>query len=83
MGAKKRIIKIPKRVTIKCPFCSNPNRLDVPEDKLINSFECKNKSCKQIIKTPITQCCIICAFSKTKCPYNLKVQARAKGLELR
>lgn len=82
MGAKKRILKIPKRVTIKCPFCSKPNRVEVSEN-LINSLECKNKSCKQTIKTPITQCCIICAFSKTKCPYNLKVQAKAKGLELR
>ena len=81
MGARKRILKIPKRVTIKCPNCNYKNRLDVPENELLNSFECKN--CKQLIKTPTVQCCIICAFSKTKCPYNLKIQARAKGLELR
>jgi len=79
--AKKRIQKIPKRVTLKCPFCDKNNRIDVPEQGTIHSLECRH--CKQLIKTPMTQCCIICAFTKTKCPYNLKVEANAKGLQLR
>jgi hypothetical protein len=81
MGAKKRIQKIPKRATIKCPSCHSSNRLEVPLDRIINSFECS--SCKQTIKTPISDCCIICAFSNKKCPTNLKIEAKAKGLELR
>ncbi len=78
---KKIFQKIPKRANIKCPHCSNINRINVPEDSLITSIECKK--CKQTITTPIMKCCIICAFSNTKCPYNLKVGAKAKGLILR
>jgi len=78
--AKKKFLKIPKRIDIKCPNCDYIMRLEVREDNLINSVECKN--CKNIIKTPVTQCCIICAFSDKKCPPNLKIEAKAKGLVL-
>jgi len=78
---RKKILKIPKRVSVKCPCCEKINRLQVPLAGTINSFECK--SCKQIIKPPITQCCVICAFTKTKCPLSLRIEANAKGLELR
>lgn len=81
MGAKKRIQKIPKRVTVKCPKCSANMRLEVPLEGIINSFECK--SCKEKIITPISDCCIICAFSNKKCPLNLRIEAKAKNLELR
>jgi hypothetical protein len=79
--ARRKFLKIPKRVDIKCPKCDYINRLDVPEGRILNSFECKK--CKELIKTPITQCCIICAFSKKKCSLNSKIEAKARGLILR
>jgi phage FluMu protein Com len=81
MGAKKRIQKIPKVVNVKCPKCSAINRLNVPADTLINFLQCRK--CKEITTTPITSCCIICAFTKYKCPTNLLIEAKAKGLEVR
>ncbi len=81
MGRKKTFIKIPKRVDVKCPKCDSINRLQVPDQGTINSFQCNN--CSQLIRPPITQCCIICAFSDKKCPLNSKIEAHAKGLGLR
>jgi len=79
--AKKKYLKVPRKVNVKCPKCSSINRLDIPEDRLINSFSCKQ--CKETIITPISSCCIICAFSNKKCLTNLKIEAKAKNLELR
>jgi len=79
--AKKRFLNVPKRIDVKCPNCDKINRLDVPQEGIINSFECKE--CKNNVKTPITQCCIICAFSDKKCPLNSKIEAKSKGLVLR
>jgi hypothetical protein len=79
--AKKRFIKIPKRIDVKCYDCDYINRLEVPENDTIHQFECKN--CKKIIRAPVTQCCIICAFTDKKCSLNSKIEARAKGLMLR
>jgi peptide subunit release factor 1 (eRF1) len=81
MGARKRVQKIPQRVTLKCPKCHASNRVEVPLDRIINSFQCKN--CKEEIRTPISSCCVICAFSNKKCPTNLLIEAKAKNLEVR
>lgn len=78
---RKRVVKIPRRANVKCPKCSAINRLNVPEENIINFFQCKN--CKEIISTPASSCCIICAFSDKKCPLNLKIEAKAKNLEIR
>jgi hypothetical protein len=79
--AKKRIQKIPKLVNIKCPFCDYKMRLNVPIDRSIQSTECK--SCEQLIRTPLTQCCVVCAFSDKKCPSTLIIEAKLEGLEIR
>ncbi|HVY01180.1 MAG TPA: hypothetical protein VHA12_00235 [Candidatus Nanoarchaeia archaeon] len=81
MGRKKTTIKVPKVVTITCPNCLTKQRSLVNPESTISSFTCKE--CKQLIRTPITQCCIVCAFSGKKCPYSIKMQAHSKGLELR
>jgi Zn ribbon nucleic-acid-binding protein len=81
MGRKKKFVKIPKRVSVKCPNCETMNGLKVVPGESIQQFECKN--CKQITRNPITQCCIICAFTDRKCPVNLKIEAHTKGLEVR
>lgn len=78
---RKRVLKIPKTVTIKCPFCEKNTRFKVEVNSGIQSIEC-NK-CKQIINTPASQCCVICAFSDKKCPYSLAEEANAKGLKIR
>jgi ssDNA-binding Zn-finger/Zn-ribbon topoisomerase 1 len=78
---KKRIQKIPSRVNVKCPKCGKNNRLEVPRDRLVNFLQCKH--CKEITTTPFASCCIVCAFSKYKCPTNLLIEAKAKNLEVR
>ena len=81
MGRKKSVIKIPLQVIIKCPFCENKMKIKVPANSSVHSLECKK--CKQMIQTPITKCCLICAFSNKKCPDELLQEAHAKGLEIR
>jgi len=80
MGRKK-VIRIPKTATIKCPLCGARSRIRVEHDKQIYFFECKK--CKQRIETPQMRCCIICAFSNKKCVPSLTAEARQKGLEIR
>jgi len=80
MGRKKIIQKIPKAVIIKCPHCSANFRVKNNSEGVF-SVECRK--CKQKILTPITQCCIICAFSDKRCSNSLLIEAKAKNLEIR
>jgi Zn ribbon nucleic-acid-binding protein len=79
--ARKKTMKIPKRVSVKCPNCSGKKRVEVSAEKGMNYFDCEG--CGQNVKTPITKCCIICAFSDKKCPSSLVMEAKIKKLELR
>ncbi|MSS74134.1 hypothetical protein EXS72_00635 [Candidatus Pacearchaeota archaeon] len=79
--AKKRIQKIPKNVILKCPSCSGKNKAIVSIDISPQSFICPK--CNFDVKNPLTQCCVICAFSDKKCPRTLFMEARVKGFELR
>jgi len=81
MGRKKSIIKIAKSATIHCPFCDKKFRIDMPQDGIINKVECKK--CKQEIRSPITKCCVICAFSDKPCSASSIMEAKIKGLEIR
>jgi len=81
MGRKKTYLKVPLHATIKCPHCSATSKRKVPEDSSPQYFDCDK--CNTRTQTPITGCCIICAFTKKKCVPTLKMQARMKGLELR
>lgn len=56
------------KTTIKCPFCEKRQRVLVPEDKCLVTHECKY--CKKTIIPPVHNCCIICAYSKIKCPVS-------------
>jgi len=79
--AKKRIVKIPKTATIKCPFCGKGTRMDVSSDKNVYFLDCGK--CKQRIETPQSKCCLVCAFSKKRCPASLMREAQMKELEIR
>jgi hypothetical protein len=79
--AKKRIMKIPKTVVLVCPNCQGKNKAKVDIENCPQSFICPK--CEQQVKNPITQCCVICAFSGRKCPRSLYMEAKVKGLELR
>ncbi len=80
MGRKK-IIKIPNSYTILCPICNKKSRIKIiNKEQSFQTFKCKK--CKQIIKAPITYCCILCAYSSKKCPVNLLLEANAKKLEI-
>lgn len=79
MGAKKSVQKIPKKVILICPHCKKGTTANVCVDFSPQKYECPK--CKQEVVTPITSCCVVCAFSKskTKCPRELYMKARARG----
>ena len=81
MVSKKRIIKIPKVVSIKCLHCSVISKRKVPLDSSPQLFICDK--CNREMRTPITSCCVICAFSGKKCAPSLIMEAKVKGLEIR
>lgn len=81
MGRRKSVVRIPDIVTLKCPHCGKGSRAKVSIDVCPQAFTCDK--CKQEVRTPITSCCLICAYSKTKCPRTLLAEARVKGLEIR
>lgn len=78
---RKKIIKIPKSVIIKCPKCNSNSRLKVDGDRSPQFFECKK--CKEIINTPVSKCCIICSYSNKKCPSSLFMEAFSKKLKIK
>ena len=79
--ARKRVIKIPKLASIKCLHCGEISKRKVPMDSSPQYFDCDK--CGQRTQTPITSCCIICAFTGKKCAPSLLMEARAKGLEIK
>lgn len=78
---RKRVMKIPKNVMLKCPLCLEKSKAIVSDERCPQQFTCPK--CNQLVRNPITQCCVICAFSNKKCPYSLKMEAAVKGLEIR
>ena len=81
MGRKKTFIKIAKTANIKCNSCQAISKRKVPEDSSPQYFDCDK--CHSRMQTPITSCCIICAYTNAKCVPSLKMEAKIKGLELR
>jgi len=80
MGRKKSVIKIPANVKIKCPHCNQNNQVAFTKE---GTFNLQCKKCKEMILTPINQCCLICAFSNKKCYTRLMMEAHTKNLEVR
>ena len=78
---KKRVINIPKNAKIKCPNCGFVRLRKIPIDNSPQYFDCDK--CSYRLQTPITSCCIICAFTNKKCVPTLLMEARAKNLEVR
>ncbi len=78
---KKRVQKIPKQAILVCPFCSEKNKARVSIENCPQSFVCPK--CEKEVKNPIARCCVICAFSKSKCPRTLYMEAKVRRLELR
>ena len=79
--ARKKIQKIPKNVMLKCPSCSGKSKAIVSVDNCPQQFICPK--CDFEVRSPLTQCCVICAFSGKSCPRTLLMEAKVKGLELR
>lgn len=79
--AKKRQVKIPASCTVRCPHCSKNSRVSLQEDTFLGRLECKK--CHKLIQTPPAYCCVVCAFSKKKCPQSLVQEAKMKGLEIK
>jgi len=78
---RKRIIRIPKTASVKCPHCSQVSRVSVPQNASLPFLDCRK--CEQKITTPLASCCIICAFSNKNCSRSLMMEAHTKQLELR
>lgn len=81
MGRRKSVMNIAKNAKIKCPNCSAISLRKIPIDSSPQYFDCDK--CNNRIKTPITGCCIICAFTDKKCVPSSLMEARAKGLEVK
>ncbi len=81
--AKKRIVRIPKSYTLKCPQCQKNSRALASIENSPQGYQCPK--CNKEIKTPITSCCVICAYDhkQRKCPRNYYMEARIKGLEMK
>ncbi|MEW6222899.1 MAG: GDCCVxC domain-containing (seleno)protein [Candidatus Hadarchaeota archaeon] len=56
---------------IRCPSCGHIQKIEVPQTSCLQFYKC-NK-CGRIISTPKGSCCVICAYSDTKCPVSAKV----------
>lgn len=76
-------MKVPKSYIIKCPLCKKNTRAQTDINNSPQKYTCPK--CDGEVLTPITTCCIICANDKKgrKCPRNLYMEARARGLEMR
>jgi len=83
MGAKKRIQKIPEKIILVCPYCKKGTVAKVSLEFSPQKYECPK--CRQEVRTPITECCIICSYSKsgTKCPRELYMKAKANNWTMR
>ena len=81
MGRKKTVMKMPKQMTLMCPHCKEKNKANVSIDICPQSFTCPK--CNAEVKTPLTQCCVLCAYSNKPCPRTLYMNAKAKGLEIK
>lgn len=79
--SRKRIIKLPKTVMLKCPLCLEESKAIVDIENCPQSYTCPK--CEALVRNPITKCCVICAFSNKKCPSSLVMEAKIKGLEIR
>ena len=81
MGRKKIFVRLPKLASINCLHCGKKSRRKVPFDSSPQYFDCDK--CGQRTKTPMTQCCVICAFTEKKCAPTLRMKAMANGLSIK
>jgi hypothetical protein len=81
MGRRKTTVKISKTAIIKCSNCGEKSKRKVPLDASPQYFDCDK--CNFRMQTPINACCIICAFTNTKCAPSLLMEAKMKGLEVK
>ncbi len=78
---RKRVIKILSNAKINCPICNASSLRKVPMDASPQYFDCDK--CNARTKSPMTACCIICAFTKTKCVPSLLLEAKTKNLQVK
>lgn len=83
MGRKKSVQKIPSSYILVCPHCSKSTKANVSKEYSPVRYECPK--CKQVVERPLSQCCVICAYSKngTLCPRQLFMHATIKKLEIK
>lgn len=83
MGRKKSVQKIPNSVILVCPHCSKGTKANVSIENCPQFYVCPK--CKQEVRRPMSQCCVICAFSKNRkpCPRTLYAEAKVRGLEIK
>ena len=83
MGRKKSVQKIPSSYILVCPHCSKSTKANVSKEYSPVKYECPK--CKQVVERPLSQCCVICAYSKNRkpCPRALYMEATIKKLEIK
>lgn len=78
---RKRVLRIAKIATITCINCGAKSKRRVPLDSSPQYFDCDK--CGKRILTPVSKCCVICAFTNKKCIPSLKMEAKIRGLEIK
>lgn len=66
---RKRVILETTTAAFRCPECSAAYPIDVPTGKCLEFIECRQ--CGELIETPSGVCCIICAFTDSKCDVSI------------
>jgi hypothetical protein len=79
--SRRKFLKVPKTAIITCLSCGRKSKRRVPLDSSPMYFDCDK--CNKRMNVPVTQCCIICAYTNKRCVPSLKIMAMKKGLELK
>ena len=52
---------------VRCPECSNKQKMEIPKDRCIPFFKCSK--CKKMIFAR-KLCCVFCEYGDRKCPVS-------------
>jgi hypothetical protein len=55
--------------SFRCPECGRAYPVDIPERKCLEFIKCRY--CDALIEAPQGQCCVICAFTDSRCPVSI------------
>lgn len=54
---------------LKCFHCDHIMKVEIPQKGCLVFHQCEK--CQEMIITPESECCVICAYSDKKCPVKV------------